>query len=64
MVKSMAEAGSFLALAVNTNTQENDTSKCYICNKNEQTNKQKTEQKEGFRTKLANLNINSNNSNQ
>ena len=64
MVKSMTKAGSFLALALNTNTQENVTSKCYICNNNKKKNKKKSEQKEGFRTKLANLNINSNNSNQ
>ena len=45
MVKSMAEAGSFLALAVNTNTQENDTSKCYICNNNNNNNNKKSNKK-------------------
>ena len=44
MVKSMAEAGSFLALAVNTNTQENDTSECYICNKKKKKKKRASEQ--------------------
>ena len=41
----MAESGSFLALAVNTNTQENDTSKCYICNKKKQTKKKNPNKK-------------------
>ena len=45
MVKSMTKAGSFLALALNTNTQENDTSKCYICNNNKKKTKKSPNKK-------------------
>ena len=57
MVRSTVEAGTFLTQTVNTNTQQNSTTKCHIA-------KRFSEQKEDFGTKSVNLIINSNNSNE